>query len=264
MKSFKNLIYLLISFLFCNLQYGCSERQNYLTITSSTQLLSLAETLALDFRHKSQNNLLSVSVKGSLGQEEDLLNKDLTDLLISERDLSIENNNLSSQIIATDQLIIISHPENNLKEIKLESLQKIFSGEITNWYKINKHSETIQVLSREAGSPIRKEFERAFLNNNLNISLSALIVNSNPEMRSAIASIKGSIGYISIGSLNESVQSLKIINIDNTEIKMPTENIYLIWKTNNQKPELISFLDYFKNNKSSNQIIKEQGFMPNQ
>lgn len=261
MRSLKITIYLFLSFLFCSFQSGCSERENNLTITSSTQLLSLSETLALDFKRTSTNNSISIAVKGSLGQEEELLNNNLTDLLITERDLSLENKNLSSQIMATDQLIIINHKANNLKEIKLEDLQKIFAGEITNWNSVNKYNKTVQVLSREAGSPIRQQFETAFLNNNLNISLGALIVNSNPEMRSAIASINGSIGYISVGSLNDSVQLLKVVNIDNTEIKMPTENIYLIWKTNNQKSELTSFLDYLKNNKSANQIIKEQGFM---
>jgi phosphate transport system substrate-binding protein len=257
-----NVVFLLT----CTLLFGCGKMvgsDNPFTITSSTQLLPLSEALASEFQ---VHNKKPISVKGSLGRETELLEQNLSDLVITNQGLTGEqgNNRFTEKIIAYDKTVVICHLRTKVTNLSQSDLLKIFQGKIINWSQLGGPNIPIQILSRETGSAIRLSFDKQFLGSTngtrSDTSLNALIVNSNPEMRSAVANIPGSIGYLSVGALNSSVQELKIINLHGATVESPLLKIYLIYKTNNTKPELKDFADFLMSVRAES-IIKDEGYL---
>ncbi|MDX1919749.1 MAG: substrate-binding domain-containing protein [Candidatus Caenarcaniphilales bacterium] len=234
-----------------------------LSVTSSTQLLPLTESLARGFKNETN---LSVVVKGTLGREAELLEKDLTDIIISSEELvgMSKNANLQKQAVAYDETLIVTYPQNKLQELTQDQLTEIFTGKIKNWKELGGENRKIQILARESGASIRRTFEKEFLNlQNANLgrlALTALVVNSNSEMKSAVSKVPGSIGYLSIGSLDGSVQSVKVLK-NGTEVKSPRNLVFAVWRKDNTREELQSFLDYLLKSSEAKSICAEEGYV---
>ncbi|MDJ0625344.1 MAG: substrate-binding domain-containing protein [Candidatus Caenarcaniphilales bacterium] len=253
-------IFILIVSLSC---FACGkvvESGEQFTITSSTHLLHLSEALARGFK---QEQGKAIVVKGTLGKEHELLNKELTQLIVTTEKLSNEYIQFEENPIAFDQTVVIIHPSNKLTKLSKEQLTEIFTGKATNWNDFGGNNTPIQILSRESGASIKRTFEQNFLelHEDQQLSLKALAVNSNPEMRSAISKIPGGIGYVSSGALDSSVQKLKIVK-GNTkfEVKAPKVTIFAIWKAKNETLELKEFLEYLAHSPTAKKIIQEEGY----
>ena len=203
--------------------------------------------------------------------------------MISTEDLSSESFGLSLQkkIIANDQTLIITNPANPIHQLTTEQIKDIFTGKITNWSKTSglphsrglggtqsSFSQNIQIITRESG-PLRVSFESQFLNNTkddkepLSISLNALVVNSNAEIKSAVSSIPGAIGYMSAGSLDNSVNKLQIFNSqNNSEFSFPLTTIWAYWRTDNIKQNQIQeFMNYLNDSPDAKSIIQSEGLI---
>jgi len=264
LKNFFQILFIfcLIASLFSCQQNRPSDRQ--VTITGSSQLLSLAEALASDFRSQSG---ISITVKGSLGQEEELLLKRLTDLLITTESLktSPQAAEFAEKIIAKDKIILVSNPDTGLRRLSDEQLKKIFFGQIKNWAQVGGNNKSIQIITREAGASIRKNFENTYLQKQASdqgeLSFNALVVNSNQEMKSAIVNIQGSIGYLSIGALSPSIQEIEVYDDSiGQKLEMPLTTIYAIWLSSNTKSEMVKFVDYLIGSTAAHKVITEEGY----
>lgn len=75
------------------------------------------------------------------------------------------------------------------------------------------NSGTITVVSREAGSGTRDGFE-SIIGLDGDITSKAIILNSTGAVMTKVESTKNAIGYISLGSLNDTVKALKIEGIE--------------------------------------------------
>ena len=60
------------------------------------------------------------------------------DIGLSSRDLKAEEKEagLSETVLAYDGIAIIVHPENSVSDLSLETIAKIYTGEITNWSEV--------------------------------------------------------------------------------------------------------------------------------
>jgi phosphate transport system substrate-binding protein len=114
--------------------------------------------------------------------------------------------------IGQDGIAVIVHPDNLVAGLTSEQLRRIFLGHVANWNEVGGSDEPIVVLSREEGSGTRAEFERLVMGDRLTTQ-SAQIAPSSSAMLSSVATISGSIGYVSMSYLDTSVRSLAIDNI---------------------------------------------------
>ncbi len=242
--------------------FGCeggssAERKPRLSITSSTQLLPLAEVLANAFQEETGHR---VSVKGTLGKEEELLRKGLTDIVITTESSSSEG--ISSRCFAIDKTVLIVNARNPLTQISQEQLASIFTGKRLNWADLGGTRAEIQVLARESGSSTRESFERNFLaqTNLSEISLRALLVNSNIEMTSAVSKIAGGIGYVSLGSLKPGVKILAVYDGSGMEIKSSEVKIFAQSLSNGEKEEIVQFQTFIEGKKAG-VLIADEGFL---
>ena len=83
------------------------------------------------------------------------------DIGLSSRELKVEEKEtgLSGTVLAYDGIAIIVNPENPVSDLSLETIAKIYTGEITKWSEVGGNDAEIVLIGREAGSGTRDGFE---------------------------------------------------------------------------------------------------------
>ena len=236
---------------------------------SSNHFLELSEALGSTFQ---QDYSQVITVKGSMGQDLQLLKDGLSDVIIGSKNLEAEDSVVKSEELASERLALAVNVSNSMDSMCLEELKKIFSGEITSW----QNNREIQIINREFSSGIRESFDKILSKdgNTAKLSLKAMTVNSNSEMLSALSSIEDSIGYLSIehtGQKNSGVKEIPICacdknisSLDTCEIlDTPKITIYVSWlksRDGNKKEQINKFLMYVRNSSEAKEILAKEGF----
>ena len=143
------------------------------------------------------------------------------DIGLSSRHLSDseKNKGLESTVLAYDGIAVITHTENPVSDLNVETLRKIYTGEITNWKRIGGQDREIVVIGREAGSGTRDGFE------------SVLEIKGRCRYRqeqtaagdviTAVSQNAAAIGYTSLASVKDTVNVLAVDGVipDETTIR---------------------------------------------
>ena len=83
------------------------------------------------------------------------------DIGLSSRDLKDEEKaaGLTGTVLAYDGIAVIVNPENPVADLSVETIAKLYTGEITNWSEVGGNDVEIVLIGREAGSGTRDGFE---------------------------------------------------------------------------------------------------------
>ncbi|GAB4311735.1 MAG: phosphate ABC transporter substrate-binding protein [Phototrophicales bacterium] len=114
--------------------------------------------------------------------------------------------------IAQDGIVIITHSSVQIKNISLDDLRRIYQGSIHNWMSLGGADIPITVFSREAGSSTRAEFDTMVMGYR-QTTANARVASSSMQMVNQVANQPGSIGYVSMGFVDERVQVMAVENI---------------------------------------------------
>src|SRR5690606_20538720 len=115
-------------------------------------------------------------------------------------------------------------PGSGVSDLTTEQLRAIYQGRITNWESVGGPRMGITVISRENGSGTRAEFERLVMGER-QTTQTAQIAPSGSAAIASVARQPGSIGYVSIGHLNDSVQPVRINGVAPTQANVG-QNLY--------------------------------------
>ncbi len=154
--------------------------------------------------------------------------------------------------IAYDGIAIVTHPDLELPSLTLEQVKAIFAGEITNYAEVGGPDSEIIVVSREEGSGTRAAFEELVMESGDEeavITEDALLQQSNGQVRTTVSTTPDSIGFLSFGFLDESINAVAIDGIAPTvdNVKSGEYSIFrpLNMLTNGAPNELSqAFLDF--------------------
>jgi phosphate transport system substrate-binding protein len=135
------------------------------------------------------------------------------DIGMSSRELKPEEKDLLEVIVAWDGLAIIVHPENRIEELSLEQVQNVFAGNIANWTALGGSNHLITVVTREEGSGTRGAFQEMVMRKS-RISRGAIVQDSNGTVREIVANDPQSIGYISLGLVNQKVKAVRFEGVE--------------------------------------------------
>ena len=105
---------------------------------------------------------VTVSVEGGgSGAGVEAATNGTADLGLASRGLKDEEKSagLVENIIALDGIAIIVNGENQVANLSVEQIAKIFTGEITDWSEVGGTAGEIAVIGRESGSGTRDGFE---------------------------------------------------------------------------------------------------------
>lgn len=249
---------------------GCSkwiDKGQSITAVGSTALQPLVETVAEEYQNNHPGQFVNVQGGGSgtgLSQvQSGAVNIGNSDVFAEEKS-GINAKDLVDHQVAVVGITPIVNKKVGVKNISMENLQKIFTGEITNWKEVGGNDINVVLLNRAAGSGTRGTFERWVLNGKK--PKSAQEQDSSGTVRQIVADTPGAISYVAFSYVTNDVATLSIDNVQPTDENVKT-NKWVIWSyehmyTKGKPTELTKqFLDYVLSEKVQKEIVAKLGYI---
>jgi phosphate transport system substrate-binding protein len=184
------------------------DDQQGLTLAGSTSVQPFAEMVAEHYMGEHREKRVIVQGGGSTAGIQ-AVREGACEIGMVSRALNDQENDLKPTVIARDGIAIIVHPSNSVDDLTLVQVRNIFAGSITDWSRVGGKAGGIRPLTREAGSGTRGAFVELVMHK-VEIPQRLMVQGSNGSIREVVANDPGSIGYISLGLVNERVKGLHI------------------------------------------------------
>ncbi|MGO2508349.1 phosphate ABC transporter substrate-binding protein [Vibrio hibernica] len=200
---------------------------------------------------------------------------DSADLGMSSRNLKPEEkeSNLKEEIIAHDGIAVVVNPKNTVKGLTAAQVTSIYKGEVSNWKQVGGEDKPIVTITRDTASGTRGAFEDIMdLKMKVNkievsaISQRAQVANGNGGLKTMVASNPYAIGYISLGTVDNSVHALSIDGVDATvaNIKNGTYKVsrpfLVLYHEGKPSPSAQKFLDWMLT-KDAQKLVTSHGYI---
>ena len=187
-----------------------------ISLAGSTSMEKVCESLMEGFMEVYPNITVTTEYTGS-GAGIESLNAGSVDIGNASRHIKEEEaaNGAVENVVALDGIAVIVDTANTVTNLSSEELAGIYTGEITNWSELGGADEAIVVIGRESGSGTRDAFEE--LNDIKDACVYAQERDSTGAVFAKVAATPGSIGYVSLDVVDDSVIAEQINGIDATE-----------------------------------------------
>ena len=131
---------------------------------------------------------------------------------MSSRSLTEKEQSMWNCEIAKDGLAVIVHPANPLGNLTLAQINDVYAANIITWRELGGTGSRIHIIAREEGSGTRSAFESLVMTKD-DITPRAIIQDSNGAVRQLVSGDINSIGFISLGLVDETVKALNLNGI---------------------------------------------------
>ena len=122
---------------------------------------------------------------------------------------------LKETVLALDGIAIIVNPANPVSDLDVETIAKIYTGEITNWKEVGGNDAEIVLIGREAGSGTRDGFES--ITDTKDSCKYRQELTSTGDVITTVSTNPDAIGYASLAALKDNVKALTVGGIAPTE-----------------------------------------------
>ena len=195
---------------------ACGKVDNTVVTDGSTSMEKVIGALGESFKNENSDISFTYNPTGS-GAGIKAVAEGTCDIGLSSRYLKDEEKEkgLSETILAFDGIAIIVNPENPVSDLSLETLAKVFTGEIKNWSEIGGADAEIVLIGREAASGTRDGFESI-------VGVEGICqyrneLTSTGDVVTTIAGNPNAIGYASLASLKDNVKALSVNGVSPSE-----------------------------------------------
>ena len=139
------------------------------------------------------------------------------DIGLSSRALKDDekSSGLKETIVALDGIAIIVSPENPVSDLDVETIAKIYTGEITNWKDLGGSDAEIVLIGREAGSGTRDGFES--ITGTKDACKYRQELTSTGDVITTVSQNPDAIGYASLAAVSDKVKTLTVGGVTPTE-----------------------------------------------
>jgi len=140
------------------------------------------------------------------------------DIGLSSRELKEEEaaSGLKATVLAYDGIAVIVNPENPVVDLDVETIAKLYTGEITNWEDVGGNDAPVVLIGREAGSGTRDGFES--ITGTAEQCQYRQELTSTGDVITAVSQNPDAIGYASLASLKDTVRAVTVDGV------MPSED----------------------------------------
>ena len=104
--------------------------------------------------------------------------------------------------VALDGLAVVVHPDNPVKQLRLQQLADLFTGKVRNWRALGGAYQAVVLLSREVNSGTHVYFKEHVLGAANEFAPEALLLPSSQAIADEVATNPAGIGYYGMGYLN--------------------------------------------------------------
>lgn len=246
-------------------------QSNRLTIAGSTTVLPIAQAAAEAYMDLHPE--INISVRGggsSVGIASVMTgtaNIGNASRHVKTKELATARENgieLYENIVANDGIAVVVNPSNTINGLTTAQLKSIYAGEVQNWKELGGTNKPIVIISRDTSSGTFEVFNKLVMKN-VPVAASALKLASNNAVASTISNTPGSIGYVGLGYLNDSVKAITIDKVMPTKKTIQSKE-YPIARTlqmyTNDEPTGLTkkFIDFILSTEGQ-KIVEEQGFI---
>ena len=256
---------LVVAVLFCTAMVGCSKSESVST-DGSTSMSKVIESLSEAFQEKTGTEVTYNATGSGAGIEAVLAGR--CDIGLSSRDLKDEEKakGLEGTILAYDGIAIIVHPSNKVSDLSLETIAKIYTGEIKNWKDVGGADGEIVLIGREANSGTRDGFES--ITDTEDKCKYRQECTSTGDVITAVSSNPNAIGYASLASVKDSVKAVSVDGVKPSEATVKDGSyavqrpfVLVTKKDTKLSDSAQKFFDYITS-KDANEVISGAGVVP--
>jgi len=192
----------------CGTLAGCSSEKEAVATDGSTSMEKVIGVLGETFEADT-GITVTYNPTGS-GSGIKAVEAGTCDIGLSSRDLKDEEKEqgLTATVLAYDGIAIIVNPENPVSDLDVDTIAKIYTGEIANWNEIGGNNSEIVLIGREAGSGTRDGFE-SITDTEDNCKYRQELT-STGDVITTVAGNPAAIGYASVASVKDSVKMVTV------------------------------------------------------
>ena len=175
----------------------------------STSMEKVIGALGESFMAENPNVTFTYNPTGS-GSGIQAVSEGRCDIGVSSRALKDEEkaSGLKETTLALDGIAIIVNPENPVSDLDVETIAKIYTGEITNWKDVGGNDAEIVLIGREAGSGTRDGFES--ITDTKDACQYRQELTSTGDVIATVAQNPNAIGYASLSAVKDTVKALAV------------------------------------------------------
>ena len=213
---------------------GCGQKANDNGTTAggtvatdgSTSMEKVIGALGESFMEANKGTTFTYNPTGS-GSGIQAVSEGRCDIGLSSRALKDDEKaaGLKETIVALDGIAIIVNPQNPVKDLSLEQIAKIYTGEITNWKDVGGEDAEIVRIGREAGSGTRDGFES--ITETKDACQYRQELTSTGDVITTVSQNPNAIGYASLAAIKDSVKALTVNGVAPTEATVK-DGTYLV------------------------------------
>jgi len=189
---------------------GGAEGGTYtIEVGGSTSVTPLMELFAAEYAKVRPG--IKVNINGT-GSGDGITNAGVTyQIGMSSRELTAaeQGRGLHAVTVAIDGIAVIINRDNPVSNLTVEQIRGIYTGAITNWSQVGGRNAAIAVVSREAGSGTRGAFEE-IIGFQGRLLAGANESTSTGAIKAGIVQNPNAIGYISLGSVDNTIKSISV------------------------------------------------------
>ncbi len=196
---------------------ACGTKESGAVSTDgSTSMEKVIGALGESFMQKYEGTTFTYNPTGS-GSGIKAVQAGTCDIGLASRNLKDEekSSGLKQTVLAYDGIAIIVHPDNPVSDLDVDTIAKIYTGEITNWKDVGGNDAEIVLIGREAGSGTRDGFE-SITGTEGNCKYRQELT-STGDVITTVSQNPDAIGYASLAALKDSVKALKVGGVEPTE-----------------------------------------------
>ena len=132
---------------------------------------------------------------------------------------------LVETVVALDGIAIVVNPENPVSDLDIDTIAKIYTGEITNWKDVGGNDAEIVLIGREAGSGTRDGFES--ITDTKDACQYRQELTSTGDVITTVSQNPNAIGYASLAAIKDSVKALTVNGVAPSEATVK-DGTYLV------------------------------------
>ena len=215
MKKFASLM--LAIMLALSVMAGCSQKTSgTVTTDGSTSMEKVIGALGEAFEAQNDRVTFTYNPTGS-GSGIQAVLEGRCDIGLSSRGLKAEESaqGLTGTVLAYDGIAVIVNPDNPVSELDVDTIARIYTGEITNWKDVGGLDAEIVLIGREAGSGTRDGFES--ITGTADNCQYRQELTSTGDVITAVSQNPDAIGYASLASVKDTVRAVTVGGVAPTE-----------------------------------------------
>ena len=219
-------------------------------VGGSTSVTPLMELFAAEYQRL--NPHIKVNINGT-GSGDGITNAGVTyQIGMSSRELTPaeQGRGLREVTIAIDGIAVIMNRNSPVNNLTIEQIRDIYTGAVTDWSQVSGGTKSgrIAVVSREEGSGTRGAFEE-LVGFQGRLVAGANESTSTGAIKAGIAQNPDAIGYISLGSVDDTVKAISVggVAATNANVVNGTYRIarpFIVLTGSNVNPETTAFINW--------------------